>query len=223
MKKKIVGILICILVSASVVVSAAGIMNTATTKSIESRLSSSSAEKDSGERGTTINKQNDIIPQPADTKTGFLSIPAAAFNPEDNTMTYEISGLSVRGIGSFYASVYLPNEVTVTKLTFYWVDLSESKDGELLLMRSVMGEGYSTGMARVETIGSDGSRRTSWDDEIALAKIDNSKYGYHLILRLDSGIYCYNVLIEYTYETGGSSVDIVEGQHIHEPNVLLSR
>jgi len=209
------------LVFTSVVVSAARIMNTSSTKENVNALDSDSVKNDSVEQPIIMNEQDDIQTQKVETKTGFLSIPACAFNPKNNTMTYYSPGLYIMGNGTFYAPVYLPNEAIVTKLTFHWMDVSESKDAELMLWRGGIEGGWAEGMVfELGTHGSDLQGKNSSVDEIYHATIDNANYSYYLTLWSYLGIYCYNVQIEYTYVTGGSSVDYIEGQHINEPNVL---
>ena len=210
------------LVFTSVVVSAARIMNTSSTKENVNELNSDSVKNDSVEQPIIMNKQDDIQTQKVETKTGFLSIPASAFNPKNNTMTYYSEGLYIMGTGTFYAPVYLPNEAIVTKLTFHWLDNLESKDGRLELWRGGIEGGWAEGMTMepLATHGSDGQAKNSSVDEIYHATIDNANYTYYLTLWLYFAIYCNNVQIEYTYVTGGSSVDSIEEQHINEPNVL---
>jgi hypothetical protein len=222
MRKKSVSIFICMLVFTSVVVSAARIMNTSSTKENVNELNSDSVKNDSVEQPIIMNKQDDIQTQKVETKTGFLSIPASAFNPKNNTMTYYSEGLYIMGTGTFYAPVYLPNEAIVTKLTFHWLDNLESKDGRLELWRGGIEGGWAEGMTMepLATHGSDGQAKNSSVDEIYHATIDNANYTYYLTLWLYFAIYCNNVQIEYTYVTGGSSVDSIEEQHINEPNVL---
>jgi hypothetical protein len=220
MRKKSVSILICMFVFTSVVVSAAKIMNTSSTKENVNALNSDSVKNDSAEKPIIMNKQDDIQTQKVETKTGFLSIPAGAFNPKDNTMTYYCDGLYITGNGTFYAPVYLPTEAIVAKLTFHWLDNSESKDADLMLLRGGIEGGWAEGMAELGTHGSEVLVKNSSVDEIYHATIDNANYSYYLTLWSYLGIYCDNVQIEYTYVTGGSSVDYIEGQHINEPNVL---
>ena len=220
MKKKSISILICMLVFTSVVVSAARIMNTSSIKVNENNLSSDSVKNDSPEKPIINNEQDDIQTQKVETKTGFLSIPAGAFNPKNNTMTYYCDGLYIVGNGTFYAPVYLPNEAIVTKLTFHWADDSESKDANLILWRGGIEGGWAEGMAELGTHGSDGQGKNSSVDEIYHATIDNANYSYYLTLWSYLWIYCNNVQIEYTYVTGGNSVDYIQGQYINEPNIL---
>ena len=208
------------LVFTSVVVSAARIMNTSSTKENVNALNSDSVKNDSVEQSIIMNEQDDIQTQKVETKTGFLSIPAGAFNPKNNTMTYYSEGLYIRGNGTFYAPVYLPDEAIVTKLTFHWMDDSELKDADLMLWRGGIEGGWAEGMAELGTHGSDGQAKNSSVDEIYHATIDNANYSYYLTLWSYLEIYCNNVQIEYTYVTGGSSVDHIEGLPINEPNVL---
>jgi len=208
------------LVFMSVVVSAARIMNTSSTKENVNELNSDSVKNDSVEQPIIMNKQDDIQTQKVETKTGFLSIPASAFNPKNNTMTYYSEGLYIMGTGTFYAPVYLPNEAIVTKLTFHWLDNLESKDGLLELWRGGIEGGWAEHMTEVGTYGKEVLVKNSSVDEIYHATIDHANYTYYLTFRSSFGIYCDTVQIEYTFVTGGSSVDYIPEQHINEPNIF---
>ena len=152
-------------------------------------------------------------PQPAATKTGYLSVPAAAFVAEYETTDYDNFGSFISGTnGLFCAPLYLPHEATITKVTFYWEDTSMAWDGYLALFRYPLG-GTDEYMADTSTSGSSGSG-VSVDNTINNAKIDNTGYSYFLWLSTPGTIYDIkyrNALIEYTYETGVSiGEDMVE-------------
>jgi len=86
---------------------------------------------------------------------------------------------------------------TVTRITFYWRDTS-SLNGVVSLYGSNL-VGASTLMASAATSGS-GGNGSSYDDTISYATVDNSQYAYFLSLGLpDSNVWCYGVVIEYTY------------------------
>jgi hypothetical protein len=162
---------------------------------------------------TTKTEPND--PQPAATKTDYLSVPAAAFIPSDDSTTYHNFGTWLAGEwGAFCAPVYLPNGATVNKVTFYWHDSSVAGDAWLTLIRYPF-SGYDEFMAEVYSSGNAGSG-FSEDNTIDYAVIDNIGYSYFLWVEIPDllyTIYYNNVLIEYTYETGGSSgEDIVENE-----------
>ena len=187
MKKKIIGILVCALLIATAL-PAVGIMNISQTM-----------------------KTEPSDPQPAAIQTGYLSVPAAAFTPEDQLINFFNYGSYITGDGWFYAPVNIHNEATVTKLTFYWSDFSVS-DARLILIRSF--NGLEDQMAEASTSGSAGGG-FSEDITISNALIDNTAYSYFLALDLADmhSIYYYNAIIEYTYATGeNSGGDIVENE-----------
>jgi hypothetical protein len=188
MKAKIIYILVCTLLIAAAVLPAAGIMKIGQ---------------------TTTTEPND--PQPTAIKTGYLSVPAAAFVAYTETKDYENWGSFIWGNGWFHAPIYLPNDATVTKLTFYWYDGSVPSDARLILVRYPMG-GSEEDMAEVDSSGSSGAGFGE-DNTIDLSIIDNIGYSYILALRLydNPNLIYYNALIEYTYDAGGSSgEDIAE-------------
>jgi hypothetical protein len=180
MKKKIVGIFVSMLLIATAL-PAVGIMTISNTKTSE---------------------PND--PQPIATQTGYLSVPAAAFTPEDQLNNYDNYGSYLTGVGWFYAPVYLHNEATVTKLTFYWSDLSVANDAHLLLIRYPFG-GSEDQMADIYSSGSGGAG-SDWDITINFPVIDNTRYSYFLCVSLNDifSIFYYNAVIEYTYVCGVS-------------------
>ena len=162
-------------------------------------------------------------PQPSATKTGYLSVPAGAFIAESTTREYYNFGSYFYGKGWFYAPVYLPNEATVIKLTFYWYDYSVS-DAQLLLLRYPFG-GSEEKMVDIWTSGYGGNGFTE-ENTIDFADIDNTGYSYFLAVSLtDVGNLQYHtVLIEYTYVTGGSSgEDITENEQVQVSQDLITR
>jgi len=215
MKKEIVGILVCTLLIAAAVLPVAGVMTIDKSKIKEKILGFDDAK---------VSSADDVInPEPLATKTGYLSIPAAAFEVKSDSDTYTNLGYEVYGAGSksliFSAPVQLPHEATVTKVTFYWKDIS-LKDGSLKLMRNLM-DGTTENMAEVTTVGNSGVG-SSYDDTIDYAEIDNSLYSYFLEMELFGEIVSsYGAIIEYTYESGGSSEDMAGGEESQVRNVAV--
>jgi hypothetical protein len=200
MKKKIVGMLVCTLLIAAAVLPAAGIMNI----------------------GHTKTEPNN--PQPAATKTGYFTVPAAAFIAEDDTISYHNYASWLTGRGAFCAPVYLPNEATVTKLIFFYSDLSSGYNAELGLFRYPFGATEEL-MSYVETSGNTGNGYIE-DNTIDYADIDNYRNSYFLWFDNPANIYdiyFLSVIIEYTYETGGSSEENIAGNeqvHISQDSVV---
>jgi hypothetical protein len=209
MKGKIISILIMTLLIAATVLPAAGII-TITTKKVEKPLSHDTIIEQELEDTPEINKPDGTTSPRTATKTGYLSVPAAAFIPEKNTVEYFGFGSFLEGIGWFYTPVYLPHEATVSEVNFYWSDLSVGIDTKLILVRYPMG-GAEEEMALVETSGSSGDG-FSIDNTIDFADIDNAGYSYFLGVGLHDDITYFNALITYTYETGGGSGDMDNNQ-----------
>ena len=158
---------------------------------------------------TTTTEPSD--PQPAATKTGYFSMPAAAFNPVQDTVSFSNAGNYVSGDGPLIAPVYLPHEATVTKLTFYWADYNGGHNGRIFLVRYPM-SGNNQVMAEAHTSGSSGDG-SSYDDTIDNPKIDNALFSYFAVFDItDTLVVCYNVQIEYTYETVISSEEMANSQ-----------
>ena len=125
-------------------------------------------------------------------ETSYISIPAAAFECPNNISQYVNSGWRVDcstnspPAGYFTAPAQLPHNCTVTKLTFYWSDLSTANNGALILQRSNM-DGSIYDMASTSTSGNSGYGSSS-DATISYAIIDNSQYTYFLTLNVAADI-----------------------------------
>ena len=144
-----------------------------------------------------------IFPKLATAGHGYVSIPAAAFQPETSTAQYNNFGYYLHNAydnDQFYsAPVQLPHGVTVTKLTFYFFDNSSAVGdwGSVTLGRSNNNVSIPSNMAYAVTNNSGNS--STYDDSIDFASIDNSQYSYILYLDLHSSVvWAYTVVIEYT-------------------------
>jgi hypothetical protein len=141
-------------------------------------------------------------------KTGYISVPAVAFRPYNDNLSYMNSGDSLIGLDDlsiFYAPVQLPHGSTVTQVTWYWYDPLDPENSECSMLVSTL-DGNQEFMSQIYTEGSAGNGSNS-DDTISYAVIDNSQYAYYLnwTVRYDSdesdGTILYGVIIEYTYTT----------------------
>jgi hypothetical protein len=138
-----------------------------------------------------------------DAKTSYVSVPAAAFHPTEDGYDFSNGGSSLSnqdGMSDWYvASVQLPHGATVTKLTFYWTDYSDS-NGSCGLWKHCFAEDamiYAL-MASAETFG-DAGYNASIDSTVDMAEVDNSQCTFALSLDLpETGIEAYGVFIEYT-------------------------
>ena len=151
-----------------------------------------------GEEGTPINK---VI-----FKSGNVSVPAAAFVPQDEEDVYSNLGYVLYNYHTllcyFYASIQLPHGATVTNLTVYWYDKGTDY---------VMCTLYRHNQTIVDVMAYTNSPQTeapeygsSYDDTILHATVDNNQYAYYLKLRIPPSTshtdYSFQyALIEYTY------------------------
>lgn len=116
-----------------------------------------------------------------------ISVPASAFLPTDDQTDYTVDyGRLLRRtsltIGYFYAPVFFPHGVTVTKLTLfaYRDDYSASVKIEL---HRVSFQSVSDALCGVTANWGDGYGN-HYDDTIESAQVDNSLYSYCLLCRI---------------------------------------
>jgi len=219
MRKKIIGIFVCMLLMTTAVVSAVRILNIASPRETDKHISTDTIEKESNEKSVIIEEQDDDNPpQPLATKTGYLSIPAAAFTPVDNYCKWYNNGREYEGTGSAIAPVFLPHKAEVTKVNFYWYDTNPSVSGILSLCRSKM-DGFEEKMAQAYTdVGGYG---ISYDDTIDYKEIENDIYCYYLKVGVGYDYHTCGVIIEYTYKSIVSSENIADGDEAQVPNMVI--
>ena len=220
MKTKIIGILVCTLVTAAAVLPAAGIMNISNTKPANSYIDSDTVLEQGIEDSSEIDEPDNPAPMPRCTLTGYLSIPPAAFTPRNHDTYFENKGFILYGDDDdpeFVAPVYLPHGATVTNITYYWINEAPASF-RLYLYRNHM-NGITDEMALVWVL--DSGTGSSWTDEIDYADIDNSLYSYYIRTSLITDMGCYGVVIEYSYTRGSSSVSMDEGEESHALNAAV--
>jgi len=135
-------------------------------------------------------------------QTSYVSIPAAAFQPIDEVIDFYNNGAAVRleenTSRAFVAPVQLPHNARVTKMTFYWYDVSSDEDGIVYLRRADLMGSWAF-MASASTSGDSGVGSTE-EDDVLRRIVDNSQYAYYLYLYLpNTDVECYGVVIEYTH------------------------
>jgi hypothetical protein len=134
--------------------------------------------------------------------TGSISVSAAAFVASDNTANWRCSGgelyhLETGGV-HFYGIVQLPDGVTVTNVTFHWID-SGGLNVQCQLKRHNLT--MTLNMASMVSSGDTGTG-SSYDDTIDLATVDNSENTYYFDVLIPSGSYYFRyAIIEYEYPT----------------------
>lgn len=111
--------------------------------------------------------------------TGYISIPAGAFKSMLNDDSTHI-GLTMYNSGltsvQLFASVQLPQGVTVTNVTVYWDDLDTSSDMVFMLVGNNK-NGSSWVLFNLESSGSAGFGSTV-DTSFPSFTIDNSNWSY---------------------------------------------
>lgn len=134
--------------------------------------------------------------------TSYVSVSAAAFRPVDESYAYTNWGntLDPKNLASryYYAPVQLPHWAKVTRIRFYWSDLSADFNGRCYLYRNNFAAGGDT-LGTVDTSGTGGP---NWSETTTItnATVDNAQYAYYLGWDLRGGgdVEGYGVVIEYT-------------------------
>jgi len=162
------------------------------------------------EGGVTLNVDDDYVVTQADpewnSRTGYLNISAAAFQPFVDGYDYENTGyILINSDGAsdyFYASVQLPHQAKVTKMDIYWLDSSLSN---LLVRLKRIPNSYSWPGDPSENIVSSSSSSNTGDGNsnstsISNGTINNNSYAYYLYLNLiNSNTAFKSCKITYTY------------------------
>jgi len=136
-------------------------------------------------------------------KTGYISVPSSTFQPEEDGYDYEnISAgiINIDGNSKHYrAPLQLPHGAALTKITFYWRDISVDFDAYVQLWRNHnIGSGYTEGI--VYSSGSAGWGESSLDLTGENLVVDNSQDLYDLRCYLPSSDFTLRgVIIEYTF------------------------
>lgn len=216
MQKKIIGVFFSMLLTVAAVLPAAGIINISNTKPVDSYISSDTVLEQEIEDSSEIDEPDETVPMPHCTKTGYLSITAAAFTPRTNNSYVENDGYLLYGEDNFVAPVYLPHKATITNLTYYWIN--EAPASSLIYLYRNQMNGDVDEMAYAWCCGE--GTGSDWTDEIYYAEIDNSMYSYYVEISIIPGMGCYGVVIEYTYPKGSSSVSMYE-EESQVPNSIV--
>jgi hypothetical protein len=139
--------------------------------------------------------------------SGYISVPAAAFQPLMSSYVYINSGVEVRpedmNSTLFYAPLQLPHGATITKVTFFWRDTS-TYNGYVTLERSILSNGTGEIMATVYTVDNNPGVYSTSETNIANPVVDNAHHSYYLNLGLFWDSYteyvsALTVIIEYSY------------------------
>jgi hypothetical protein len=125
--------------------------------------------------------------------TPRLSIPSAAFQPWVGGQDYENHGRFLKHLGPgavgtlgnhwYIAPIYLPDGVTLTKVTAHWYQQSPVALGQFKLQRSKFGLGNFEDLAVFDSGATNGYGSTS-TATISQAVVDNSLYAYWVLFHL---------------------------------------
>ena len=226
MKKKIFVIFVFMLLIATAIISAGGII-------IKNNISDSKENQDESVN-LKINRMTDVLkkynfmntttdtiiedepvdPQTKVTKIGYVSIPATAFVPYDNDVYWITNGNIIHGDGTVYAPVYLPHEAEVTMIEFYWKDEDPSADIGAILFRSSL-DSNKVELAEAWSSGSSGNGKSS-DNIIDYPKIENNIYTYYMSSYVKDSIGIYGVIIRYNYQVTVNRADTAQ---LNEPQM----
>ena len=141
-------------------------------------------------------------PAAAQSGTGYISVPAAAFVPEHYLVDYANLGstlsLKTGASAAFLAPVHLPHGATVTKLTLNYYD--EDSFNAITLDMWCSDQGGDKHIAGV-TSGDDGIGSVS-TTSISNPVVDNSACASYSVLSIGAtGLTFYEAYIEFTYPT----------------------
>ncbi len=118
--------------------------------------------------------------------TGYISIPAAAFESSENDDATFISAyilnIGTTGAVYFVGSVQLPHGVTITNVTSYWYDTNAGLNIGCYLWR-MSGDGSNYQMASFGSSGNAGWGSTVVTS-ISAATINNGLYSYHVYMTI---------------------------------------
>jgi hypothetical protein len=133
-----------------------------------------------------------------ESKTGYLSIPPAAFTDRYSDPTPYLRHNQVGSSNGVYlvAPVQIPQGATITKVTGYFDIQGDLMDSFVWLHRSAL-DGTWSYMAYfdvyIEGVAS------YYDDTIDYPVVDNSAFTYYLDVELGPDHYLFGVIIEYEY------------------------
>ncbi|MBN1148646.1 MAG: hypothetical protein JXA78_15410 [Anaerolineales bacterium] len=136
---------------------------------------------------------------------GYISLPAAAFQPMMNGYSYANDGSYLWGQNSssdtYVAPLYLPHGARITRITFYWYDSDSSLDGYLRV--KCAGDYVYQTLAQLNTFDSSGFNNTS-TTSIGYPDVDNAQYAYYLqaylpFTDMTHNVVLYRVHIEYSF------------------------
>jgi hypothetical protein len=137
-------------------------------------------------------------------RTGRISVPAPAFQPNLETYQFSISGGSMwtEGGENYHAPIFLPDGSTVTKMTFFYDDSAPTQSVTVSLRRWDLSSHTYLPMAEVTSLN--GGWGNGYDDSIMFSQVDNEHYSYHLRAEFSSDTALSNlkvetVIVEYEY------------------------
>jgi len=137
------------------------------------------------------------------TQKGYLSIPAAAFNPVMDGYDYMVSiydGVYTYNNSSewYMTPVQLPDGCTITNVTYYWWDMDAVNNTDVTIYRGTLSSGAVATLISLTSSGAPGNG-SSQSTSISNSTIDNSQYSYYIYSRVYISNHLLGVIIEYEY------------------------
>ena len=139
-------------------------------------------------------------------KTGYLMIPAAAFTPESDTVTFTNTGGTLRsadGVACFNAPVNLPHAASITGLAMWY----RKNDDNLALLRIIRAEpskNIEMIAAQLDPANSGGNyTSTSVEVDPSEPNVSNVRHMYFLVNCLSASETFLSARIKYTYSSAG--------------------
>jgi len=208
MKKKTLGMLVFTLVMTAAVISTAGLM---IKKDLEdsNEMNCETVSSDIEEKTAIKLEDEPDDPQLLITRTGYLSIPAAAFTPLNYNLDFWNFGRYLQTTEQFmiycYAPVYLPTDANVIRVALFWCDQNIAYDIEIKLL-NYGGLSGETTMADFTSSGSSG-KGSSEDRTIEDPVIDNGLKCYYLEVGFSTMMVLEYIVIEYEYQVIINSIE----------------
>jgi hypothetical protein len=140
-------------------------------------------------------------------KTGYLTIPAAAFTPQNPSDAYDNFGfhLNVDGTVCFVAPVNLPQNARLARLAM-WYSKNDAVQVELVLWRISLpppAGGSPTRIATLSPVNTGGARKAAAVNITSLRIVNNARFTYFISQCLSDTESFTGARIRYTYTTAG--------------------
>jgi hypothetical protein len=150
----------------------------------------------------------DAVFQYSAPKTGYLTIHASAFTPEDSSSVYNNeTGIDSIGDACFAAPVNLPHGAKVTQLALWYARHDVGPPASFWLRRLSLGDDSVSNVASVPTPSTNGEYKmaavTITLADPSIQTVNNARYAYFLELCISDQENVRSGRIKYTYKSAG--------------------